>query len=553
MLGPRAGRASAASFLRAHMPGFARRLRVRQPRRASASARRGASAARYALTRGGRARRPPVRRRHLPRRLADRAARRRRPHRLALPRRRPLVHGPVPLPGAGADATTSLVAGRCLSATREGFASVRVIGPCMGEGQAAATAVAVALRAAARLPDVDRGRAARLALARRRRPALSTARRVGVLVTRPLRRDRGRIPMTTTPLGARMLLAAGSGRAAVARLYARKTSCGKTIPAYSIPTPAKGGRRRHGHRRRCASYRIRKGDTLIDLARYFDLGYNEIIDANPDIDPWVPPAGATILLPTEWVLPCCTYEGVVVNIPEMRLFFYRRAADDPRTTLVHTYPGRARTRRLADADRQVQDPRQDRQPAVEHPRVDPQGAHRGARRRPHVHPRRRPGQPARQAPHRADAADVRHPRHQHPVGRRHAGEPRLRAALSRGHRAAVPAGAGRRPGRVHLSAGEGRRPRRRRVRRGPPRHLRLRAGAVPRGGRGARAARASPTASTSSCCCGARRTRAACRSASHPEPSRRRGAATRCRPRTRSARRSADDASSTSGRRPSGR
>jgi L,D-transpeptidase ErfK/SrfK len=49
------------------------------------------------------------------------------------------------------------------------------------------------------------------------------------------------------------------------------------------------------------TYRIRKGDTLLDVARYFDLGWNEIIDANPYIDPWVPPAGSTILLPTEWV------------------------------------------------------------------------------------------------------------------------------------------------------------------------------------------------------------------------------------------------------------
>ncbi len=59
-----------------------------------------------------------------------------------------------------------LVAGRCLSATREGFASVRVIGPCMGEGQAAALAVAAALPRGSGLPDVDaqdvRARLARL-------------------------------------------------------------------------------------------------------------------------------------------------------------------------------------------------------------------------------------------------------------------------------------------------------------------------------------------------------------------------------------------------------
>jgi hypothetical protein len=48
-----------------------------------------------------------------------------------------------------------LVAGRCVSATREGFASVRVIGQCMGQGQAAATAVAVARPHGTALPDVD--------------------------------------------------------------------------------------------------------------------------------------------------------------------------------------------------------------------------------------------------------------------------------------------------------------------------------------------------------------------------------------------------------------
>jgi L,D-transpeptidase ErfK/SrfK len=84
-------------------------------------------------------------------------------------------------------------------------------------------------------------------------------------------------------------------------------------------------------------YRIRKGDTLIDLARYYDLGYNEIVEANPGIDPWVPPVGATILLPTQYVLPCCTYVGIVVNIPEMRLFYYQHLKGSP-TMTIHTFP-----------------------------------------------------------------------------------------------------------------------------------------------------------------------------------------------------------------------
>jgi len=116
--------------------------------------------------------------------------------------------------------------------------------------------------------------------------------------------------------------------------YSEEDFFAKTFPAYEIPTPAPGspppviGA--------VQLYRIRKGDTLMDVARLYSLGYNEIVHANPEMDPWVPPVGATILLPTEWVLPCCTYEGILVNIPEMRLFFYQPRGDG--TTVVHTFP-----------------------------------------------------------------------------------------------------------------------------------------------------------------------------------------------------------------------
>ena len=142
--------------------------------------------------------------------------------------------------------------------------------------------------------------------------------------------------MTRPRFALACLLALGVGGSALAD-YPEEVFAQKAIPAYSIPTPTKGSPTTTiiGQVR---TYRIRKGDTLLDVARYFDLGWNEIIDANPYIDPWVPPAGSTILLPTEWVLPCCSYDGVVVNIPEMRLFFFHRSKDDPGTTVVHTFP-----------------------------------------------------------------------------------------------------------------------------------------------------------------------------------------------------------------------
>ena len=74
------------------------------------------------------------------------------------------------------------------------------------------------------------------------------------------------------------------------------------------------------------TYTIRKKDTLLDIARYFDLGFNEIVGAYPDIDPWLPSPGEEIFtelsIPTWWVLPKSGSEGIVVNIPEMRLYYF---------------------------------------------------------------------------------------------------------------------------------------------------------------------------------------------------------------------------------------
>src|SRR5574337_133919 len=83
-------------------------------------------------------------------------------------------------------------------------------------------------------------------------------------------------------------------------------------------------------------YQVQKNDTLLDIARYYDLGYNELAEANPGLDPWIPAPGQLILLPTSWVLPDADYAGIVINIPEMRLYFFRRGAEG--TVIVTTYP-----------------------------------------------------------------------------------------------------------------------------------------------------------------------------------------------------------------------
>ncbi|WP_177167677.1 L,D-transpeptidase family protein [Nitrosomonas marina] len=68
-------------------------------------------------------------------------------------------------------------------------------------------------------------------------------------------------------------------------------------------------------------------DTLSDIARRFNLGYEEIVAANPDVDPWLPGAGTRIIIPTQFILPDAPREGIVINLAAMRLFYFPKAED----------------------------------------------------------------------------------------------------------------------------------------------------------------------------------------------------------------------------------
>jgi L,D-transpeptidase ErfK/SrfK len=67
---------------------------------------------------------------------------------------------------------------------------------------------------------------------------------------------------------------------------------------------------------------VGKEDTLPDIARRFDVGYEEMLMANPGVDPWLPGVGREVIVPTEFVLPAAPHEGVVVNVAAMRIFYY---------------------------------------------------------------------------------------------------------------------------------------------------------------------------------------------------------------------------------------
>ena len=82
---------------------------------------------------------------------------------------------------------------------------------------------------------------------------------------------------------------------------------------------------------------VGKDDTLPDIARRFDVGYEEIVTANPGVDPWLPGVGREVIVPTQFVLPAAPHEGVVVNVAAMRIFYYPpHKKGEPQ--IVYTHP-----------------------------------------------------------------------------------------------------------------------------------------------------------------------------------------------------------------------
>ena len=63
-------------------------------------------------------------------------------------------------------------------------------------------------------------------------------------------------------------------------------------------------------------------DTFVKIARAYDLGFQELVQANPGVDPWIPGEGTEIILPTRFVLPQAPRNGIVINLPELRLYYF---------------------------------------------------------------------------------------------------------------------------------------------------------------------------------------------------------------------------------------
>lgn len=81
----------------------------------------------------------------------------------------------------------------------------------------------------------------------------------------------------------------------------------------------------------------RHEDTLLDIARRHDLGKNEIVAANPHVDVWLPGTGTRVLLPTRFILPNAPRSGLILNLPEMRMYYFPPMGKNEQRRLI-THP-----------------------------------------------------------------------------------------------------------------------------------------------------------------------------------------------------------------------
>ena len=63
------------------------------------------------------------------------------------------------------------------------------------------------------------------------------------------------------------------------------------------------------------------------VAAKYKIGLLGMLEANPGVDPWLPKAGTRLIVPTQMLLPDTKREGIVVNLAELRLYYYPKGSN----------------------------------------------------------------------------------------------------------------------------------------------------------------------------------------------------------------------------------
>ena len=78
---------------------------------------------------------------------------------------------------------------------------------------------------------------------------------------------------------------------------------------------------------------ISNGETLANIAKQYDVGFLSLMAANKGVDPFLPQADYVLTIPSQVILPQVKYQGIVINLAELRLYYF-----EPNTDVVHIFP-----------------------------------------------------------------------------------------------------------------------------------------------------------------------------------------------------------------------
>ncbi|HFD4026651.1 L,D-transpeptidase family protein [Vibrio parahaemolyticus] len=84
---------------------------------------------------------------------------------------------------------------------------------------------------------------------------------------------------------------------------------------------------------RVENHIVQDGETMANIARHYDVGMLALMAANKGVDPFLPEAGRVLTIPTQLILPQVAREGIVINLAELRLYYFPAEEN-----VVHVFP-----------------------------------------------------------------------------------------------------------------------------------------------------------------------------------------------------------------------
>ncbi|MFL9626009.1 L,D-transpeptidase family protein [Aeromonas jandaei] len=96
------------------------------------------------------------------------------------------------------------------------------------------------------------------------------------------------------------------------------------VQARSYPLPPTGSRLIG----ELEDYFIQQGEYLELVGKHTQIGFLALLEANPGVDPYLPKPGTRLTLPTQMLLPDVPREGIVINLPELRLYYFPKGKQE---------------------------------------------------------------------------------------------------------------------------------------------------------------------------------------------------------------------------------